>query len=69
MSRHLFGLSAADLAMEKVGDEVRLRAAAVGTVWDALVGGNQVTDLTDLSGTPITQAHRRHRSGPGLLRP
>ncbi|MFJ8508640.1 hypothetical protein [Streptomyces avermitilis] len=55
MSRHLFGLSAADLAMEKVGDEVRLRAAAVGTVWDALVGGTQTTDLTDLSGNPITQ--------------
>ncbi|MFE7029440.1 hypothetical protein ACFU9Y_03955 [Streptomyces sp. NPDC057621] len=55
MSRHLFGLSAADLAMEKVGDEVRLRAAAVGTVWDSLTGGIQITDLTDLGGTPITQ--------------
>ncbi|MER6112437.1 hypothetical protein [Streptomyces hirsutus] len=55
MSRHLFGLSAADLAMEKVGDEVRLRAGAVGTVWDALVGGTQITDLTDVAGNPITQ--------------
>jgi hypothetical protein len=55
MSRHLFGLSAADLAMEKVGDEVRLRAGAVGTVWDSLTGGTQITDLTDLAGTPITQ--------------
>ncbi|MFE4651523.1 hypothetical protein [Streptomyces sp. NPDC056707] len=53
--RHMFGLAGADLAMEKVGDEVRLRAAAVGTVWDSLVGGTQITDLTDLAGNPITQ--------------
>jgi hypothetical protein len=53
--RHLFGLSAADLAIEKVGDEVRLRSGAVGTVWDALAGGTQITDLTDLGGTPVTQ--------------
>lgn len=69
MSRHLFGLSAADLAMEKVGDEVRLRAAAVGTVWDALVGGNQITDLTDLSGTPITQVTADTEAALGFYGP
>lgn len=54
MARHLFGLSPADLAMERVGDEVRLRPGAVGTVWDALTGGAQITDLLDRDGlSPI----------------
>ncbi|MEV1096491.1 hypothetical protein AB0I87_13600 [Streptomyces sp. NPDC049952] len=67
--RHLFGLSAADLAMEKVGDEVRLRAAAVGTVWDALSGGTQITDLTDLAGTPITQITADTEAAVGFYGP
>ncbi|CAM5331011.1 hypothetical protein [Streptomyces aurantiogriseus] len=69
MSRHLFGLSAADLAMEKVGDEVRLRAGAVGTVWDALVGGTQITDLTDLAGNPITQITADTEAAVGFYGP
>ncbi|MFE9865861.1 hypothetical protein ACFYPZ_24505 [Streptomyces sp. NPDC005506] len=69
MSRHLFGLSGADLAMEKVGDEVRLRAAAVGTVWDALLGGTQITDLTDLTGTPITQITADTEAAVGFYGP
>ncbi|MFD9920661.1 hypothetical protein ACFWXR_14405 [[Kitasatospora] papulosa] len=69
MSRHLFGLSGADLAMEKVGDEVRLRAAAVGTVWDALTNGTQLTDLTDLAGTPITQITADTEAAVGFYGP
>ncbi|WP_432101027.1 hypothetical protein [Streptomyces sp. WAC 04229] len=67
--RHLYGLSAADLAMEKVGDEVRLRAGAVGTVWDSLVGGSQITDLTDLSGSPITQITADTEAAVGFFGP
>ncbi|MGV9278046.1 glycosyl hydrolase family 28-related protein [Streptomyces griseosporeus] len=55
MARHLFGGSPADYAMEKVGNQLLLRPAATGTVWDAATGGTQITDLTDLTGTPITQ--------------
>jgi len=40
--------------MEKVGNELLLRPDAVGTVWDALTGGTQLTDLTDTTGAPIT---------------
>ncbi|MGW0136233.1 hypothetical protein [Streptomyces sp. NPDC003299] len=69
MSRHLFGLSAADLAMEKVGDEVRLRTGAVGTVWDSLTGGNQITDLTDLSGNAITQITADTEAAVGFYGP
>ena len=54
MARHAFGNSPADYAMEKVGNQLLLRPAAVGTVWDALTGGTQLTDLTDLTGAPIT---------------
>lgn len=52
--RHEFGGSPADYAMEKVGNSLLLRPQAVGTVWDSLTGGTQYTDLTDLTGTPIT---------------
>jgi hypothetical protein len=52
--RYAFGGSPADYAMEKVGNSLLLRPSAVGTVWDALAGGTQLTDLTDLTGTPIT---------------
>lgn len=52
--RHAFGGSPSDYAMEKVGNQLLLRPASVGTVWDALTGGTQYTDLTDLTGTPIT---------------
>lgn len=54
MARHAFGGSPSDYAMEKVGNSLLLRPAAVGTVWDALTGGTQLTDLTDLTGSPIT---------------
>ena len=52
--RHLFGGSPSDYAMEKVGSQLLLRPAAVGTVWDAATGGAQLTDLTDLTGAPVT---------------
>jgi hypothetical protein len=54
MSRHIFGGSPADYAMEKVGNQLLLRPAAVGTVWNALTDGTQLTDLTNLTGGPIT---------------
>lgn len=41
--------------MERVGNQLLVRPAAIGTVWDALTGGTQLTDLTTLTGTPITQ--------------
>ncbi|WP_454323269.1 glycosyl hydrolase family 28-related protein [Streptomyces ambofaciens] len=41
--------------MERVGNQLLVRPGATGTVWDALTGGTQYTDLTDLTGTPITQ--------------
>lgn len=53
MARHLFGLSPADFAVERVGDEVKLRPGAVGTVWDSYSGGSQLTDLTALDNTPV----------------
>ncbi|MCZ4506933.1 glycosyl hydrolase family 28-related protein [Streptomyces sp. ActVer] len=40
--------------MERVGNQLLVRPAAVGTVWTALTGGTQLTDLTTLTGTPIT---------------
>ncbi|MFG2380550.1 hypothetical protein [Streptomyces avermitilis] len=52
--RHLFGLSPADVTVEQVGEDMKLRPGEVGTAWDALSGGTQLTDLTDLGGTPIT---------------
>ncbi|MFJ9101286.1 glycosyl hydrolase family 28-related protein [Streptomyces sp. NPDC102405] len=55
MSRHPFGGSPADYAMERVGSQLLVRPGAVGTVWDALTGGTQLTDLTDLAGAPIAQ--------------
>ncbi|HEX5543460.1 MAG TPA: SGNH/GDSL hydrolase family protein [Micromonospora sp.] len=55
MTRHAFGGSPADFAMEKVGNQLLLRPGAIGTVWDAPVEGNQYTDLTDTALNPITQ--------------
>ncbi|MFJ6729361.1 hypothetical protein ACIQPQ_31115 [Streptomyces sp. NPDC091281] len=55
MARHLFGGSPADYATERVGTQLQLRPGVTGTVWDALAGGTQITDLTDLSGTPIAE--------------
>ncbi|MET8113823.1 right-handed parallel beta-helix repeat-containing protein [Streptomyces prasinus] len=55
MARFLFGGSPADYAMERVGNQLLVRPAAVGTVWDSLTGGTQVTDLTDLVGAPIVE--------------
>ncbi|MEU0098269.1 glycerophosphodiester phosphodiesterase [Streptomyces sp. NPDC006267] len=42
--------------MEQVGDQLLLRPGATGTVWDAVAGGTQLTDLTDTSGLPVTSA-------------
>ena len=55
MARHPFGGSPSDYAMERVGNQLLVRPAAVGTVWDAATGGTQLTDLTTLTGTPITE--------------
>lgn len=54
MARHLFGLSPADVTVEQVGEDMKLRPGSVGTVWDALTGGTQLTDLLDLSSSPQT---------------
>lgn len=54
MSRHLFGGSTSDYAMERVGNQLLLRPGATGTVWDAVTGGTQLTDLTDIAGSSIT---------------
>ncbi|MFE7485455.1 glycosyl hydrolase family 28-related protein [Streptomyces sp. NPDC057552] len=53
MPRHLFGGSTSDYAMERVGNQLLVRPGATGTIWDAPDGGTQITDLTDLAGTPI----------------
>lgn len=55
MARHQFGGSPSDYAMERVGNQLLVRPGATGTVWDAPAGGVQHTDLTDLSGNPVTQ--------------
>ncbi|WP_097932531.1 MULTISPECIES: glycerophosphodiester phosphodiesterase [unclassified Streptomyces] len=52
--RHLFGGTTSDYAMQQVGNQLLLRPGATGTVWNAVVGGAQLTDLTDTSGVPIT---------------
>ncbi|MEE4540999.1 glycosyl hydrolase family 28-related protein [Streptomyces sp. V4-01] len=54
MARHLFGLSPADFAMQKVGVALQLVPGATGTVWDAVSGGTQLTDLTDLDSSPVS---------------
>lgn len=48
--RHLFGGSTSDYAMEQVGNQLLLRPGAAGTVWNAVTGGTQLTDLTDAAG-------------------
>lgn len=55
MARHLFGGSPADIALGSVSGNLQVRGGAVGTVWDAVTGGSQITDLTDTAGSPITQ--------------
>lgn len=52
--RHMFGGTTSDYAMEQVGNQLLLRPGVSGTVWDAVTGGTQLTDLTDTSGLPIT---------------
>lgn len=52
--RHLFGGSTSDYAMERVGNQLLLRPGVTGTVWDAVTGGTQLTDLTDTTGLPVT---------------
>ncbi|MFI7890868.1 glycosyl hydrolase family 28-related protein [Streptomyces sp. CACIS-1.16CA] len=54
MPRHIFGGSTSDYAMERVGNQLLVRPGATGAIWDAAIGGTQITDLTDLTGTPIT---------------
>ncbi|MFE9850353.1 glycerophosphodiester phosphodiesterase [Streptomyces sp. NPDC005576] len=51
--RHLFGGSTSDYAMERVGNQLLLRPGATGTVWDAVTGGTQLTDLLDINGSAI----------------
>lgn len=52
MTRLMFGGTAADVAEDLSGARV---PGATGTVWDGLSeGATQVTDLTDLSGSPIS---------------
>lgn len=52
--RHLFGGTTSDYAMQQVGNQLLLRPGATGQVWNAIVGGAQLTDLTDTTGVPIT---------------
>ncbi|XCM28845.1 glycosyl hydrolase family 28-related protein [Streptomyces parvus] len=54
MPRRLFGGSTSDYAMERVGNQLLVRPGATGAVWTAATGGTQLTDLTDLNGTPIS---------------
>jgi len=54
MARHLFGLSPSDVTVEQVGEDLKLRPGSIGSAWDALSGGTQLTDLTDLAGTPVS---------------
>ena len=54
MARHLFGLSPADVTVEQVGEDMKLRPGSVGTVWDSRAGGTQLTDLLDMSSSPQT---------------
>jgi hypothetical protein len=54
VSRHRFGGSPADFAMERVGTQLLLRPGSIGTVWDSLTGGTQYTDLTTITGSPVT---------------
>lgn len=69
MARHLFGLSPADIALERVGDALAIRAGAAGAVWDSLSGGTQLTDLTDLTGNPITSITSDTNGGVGFYGP
>lgn len=69
MARHPFGSSPADFAMERVGNQLLVRPAAVGTVWSALAGGTQYTDLTDLTGNPITQVTAADDGGVAFMGP
>ncbi len=55
MTRHLFGGQPSDLAMQIAGTTLTVKPGATLTVWDSLSGGNQLTDLTDLSANPISQ--------------
>ncbi|MFI9202638.1 hypothetical protein [Streptomyces sp. NPDC053048] len=53
MTRHLFGGTAADVAEDASGARV---PGARGTVWDGPSGGaTQITDLTAVDGSPITE--------------
>lgn len=69
MARHLFGLSPADIALERVGDALVIRGGAVGQVFDSLTGGTQLTDLTDLSGNPVTTVTADTNGGVGFYGP
>lgn len=69
MARHLFGLSPADLAMERVGELMYLRGGVSGSAWDSLTGGTQYTDLTDLGGNATDQVVADTDGGVGFYGP
>ncbi|MFD4608273.1 hypothetical protein ACFWOT_09165 [Streptomyces sp. NPDC058440] len=52
MARRSFGGTSADVAEDITGARV---PGALGTVWDNVRGGSQVTDLTDMSGLDLGQ--------------
>lgn len=55
MARHLFGASASDWLVHINTTDSSLRAASgLLTAWDSRIGGQQHTDLTTPSGTPLT---------------
>jgi lysophospholipase L1-like esterase len=69
MARHRFGGSPSDIAMQRVGDQMEIRGGAIGTVWDAVSGGNLLDDLTDLAGAPITQVIADDNGGVSFYGP
>lgn len=69
MARHLFGLGPADYAIQPLSTSLVLVPGAVGTVWTALTGGSQLTDLQDLSGNAITQITADSKGQVGFYGP
>ncbi|MFE4991435.1 hypothetical protein ACFRH4_08795 [Streptomyces mirabilis] len=69
MARHLFGLSPADVTVSQSGTSMVLQPGSVGAAWDSRTGGTQITDLTDLSGTPITSVQSDSYSLIGFYGP
>ncbi|WP_371538363.1 hypothetical protein OG210_21830 [Streptomyces sp. NBC_00466] len=67
--RYLFGLSPADVTVEQVGEDMKLRPGSEGTVWDARSGGTRLTDLTDLTSVPATTVTSDSNSVIGFYGP